>query len=203
MYNRAELKNRAKTTFLSQYGISIGAYILYAVLVAVSSSAFGIGVLLVMPPMLVGYSAFCLQVWRGGAGDINDMFSKGFSDYGRSLGGILWMELFIFLWTLLFFVPGIIKALSYSMTPFILADCPNVRPTEALKLSMRMTKGHKGKIFVLYLSFIGWGLLSLLTGGILHLLFVGPYLNTSMAGIYDTLRHDALTRGAVRPEELA
>ena len=200
---RAEIKTRAKAVFTRQYGISIGAYILFIVIVSASSGiSAGLGALFIVPPMLVGYSWFCLQIWRGQQGDVGGMFSKGFSDYGRHLGGILWMELFVFLWTLLFIVPGIIKSLAYSMTPFILADCPNVRATDALKLSMRMTKGRKGQVFVMYLSFIGWMLLSGLTCGILDLLFVGPYMNTSIAGLYESLRQDAITSGAIRPEEL-
>ena len=202
MYIRSELKKRAKAMFTAQYGVSVGAYILFVLIIGASSFTF-VGLLLLFPPLMVGYSAFCLSIWRGGRGDIDYMFSRGFSDYGRSLGGILWMELFIFLWSLLLIVPGIVKSIAYSMTPYILADYPNVRPTEALKLSMRMTQGHKGKIFCLCLSFIGWWLLSVLTCNILGLLFVGPYMNTSLAGMYDMLRHDALTRGVIRPEELA
>lgn len=201
MYIRSEMKKRAKYMFSAQYGISICAYILFVFIVGAVGIS-GIGALLLFPPLLVGYSAFCINIWRGGRGEIGFMFNNGFSDFGRNLGGILWMQLFIFLWSLLFVIPGIIKTFAYSMTPYILADCPKVRPTEALKLSMRMTQGHKGKIFVLQLSFIGWLLLSGLTGGILNLLYVGSYMGTSMAGMYDTLRYDALTRGVIRQEEL-
>jgi uncharacterized membrane protein len=68
---------------------------------------------------------------------------------------------------------------------------------------MRMTAGHKGKIFVMGLSFIGWLLLSALTGGILYIFYVGPYMNTSFAGMYEELKNNALRTGVVRPEELA
>lgn len=65
-----------------------------------------------------------------------------------------WMYLFTALWSLLLIVPRIIKAISYIMMPFILADNPQIGYDRALKLSMAMTKGHKGAIFVLALSFI-------------------------------------------------
>jgi uncharacterized membrane protein len=152
---------------------------------------------------MVGYASFCLGVYRGAQGDIGEMFSTGFRDFGRNLGGILWMELFIFLWSLLFIIPGIIKALAYFATPYILADTRNVPATDALKLSMRMTKGHKGKIFVMGLSFIGWLLLSAITFGMVGLFYAGPYMNTSFAGMYDELKAEALRTGVIRPEELA
>jgi uncharacterized membrane protein len=115
---------------------------------------------------------------------------------------MLWMGLFTMLWTLLFIIPGIIKALAYFMTPYILAECPDVTATDALKLSMRMTAGHKGKVFVMGLSFIGWGLLTALTFGILGIFYTGPYYYTSFAGLYHELKEEALKNGVVSPAEL-
>ncbi len=204
MFNRAEIKQDAKAAFHDQYGLSVGVYVLFIVVTAVASAiTAGLGALLIMPAMLVGYSAFTLRIYRRAAADVGDMFTDGFTNYGRNLGGILWMDLFIFLWSMLFIIPGIIKAIAYSMTPYILADCPNVKATDAVKLSMRMTQGHKGGIFVMVLSFIGWWLLSGLTGGILQLLYVGPYFGTSFAGLYTELKAKALNGGVIRPEELA
>ncbi len=203
MFNRMEIKQRAKATFLNDYGISIGAFVLFWLVGAAATAvSFGLGSLLIVPPLMVGYCSFVLRIYKGENGDIGDMFANGFSNYGRNLGGMLWMELFVFLWSLLFMIPGIIKALAYSMTPFILADCPNVRATDAIKLSMRMTHGHKGGIFVMCLSFIGWWILSGLTFGILQILFVGPYTSTSFAGLYVDLKARALSSGIIRPEEI-
>lgn len=156
----------------------------------------------VVLPLSVGYNAFTLRIYRGVQADVGGMFRDGFSNYWRHVGGMLWMGLFTFLWTLLLIVPGIIKALAYFMTPYILADCPNVPATEALKLSMRMTAGHKGRIFVMGLSFIGWALLTSLTGGILGIFYTGPYMSTSYAGLYDELKNEALAKGVVSPLEL-
>ena len=204
MFDRVAIKNRAKAAFQAQYGLSLGAFILFALIsAAVTGASFGLAALLIVPPLLVGYFSFCLRVYKGETGDISDMFTAGFADYGRNLGGVLWMYLFIWLWTLLLIIPGIVKALAYSMTPYILADCPNVAPTEALRLSMRMTSGHKGGIFVMYLSFLGWALLSGLTFGILWFVYVGPYMNTSFAGLYADLKQKAISNGVIRAEELA
>jgi uncharacterized membrane protein len=188
---RGDIKRQAKANFTNQYGVSIGAYILITLISgAVSGITFGIGALLLVPPLVVGYAYFCIRVYRGERGDIGEMFSAGFNDYGRSLGGILWMYLFTWLWSLLFIIPGIVKYFAYFMTPYILADSRNVSPTDALK------------IFVMYLSFIGWLLLNAVTFGLLQLLFTGPYMSTSLAGMYLEIRQDALARGVVTPEEL-
>ena len=204
MRERAVIKAQARANFSAQYGVVLGAYVVYVVLVgAVSSITAGLGALLLMPPLMVGYAWFSMSIFRGYRGDISAMLGTGFNNYARNLGGILWMELFIILWSMLLVIPGIIKAIAYSMTPYILADTRNVSATDALKLSMRMTNGHKGKVFVLGLSFIGWLLLSAFTGGILYIFYVGPYINTSFAGMYEELKNNALRTGVIRPEELA
>jgi uncharacterized membrane protein len=102
----------------------------------------------------------------------------------------------------LFIIPGIVKSYAYMMMPYILADCPTVTAREALRLSRRMTKGHKGKLFVLTLSFIGWGILTVLTFGILYIVYVGPYMHTTFAGFYIELRDKAFADGVITPAEL-
>ena len=104
--------------------------------------------------------------------------------------------------SILTLLPAVVKVLSYSMTPYILASCPNVKATSALTLSRRMMKGHKGKLLMLGLSFIGWLFLSVLTLGILYIVHVGPYMHTTFAGFFDTLREEAISSGAIRAEEL-
>lgn len=174
-----------------------------AIACALSSITGGIASLLVMPPITVGYALFCNRIYKSEKGDVGEMFSVGFNNYGRNLGGILWMQLFTWLWSLLFIVPGIIKALAYFMTSYILADSKDVAPTNALKLSMRMTKGHKGKIFVMGLSFIGWGLLSAITFGLVWILYAGPYMVTSFAGLYQEIRQNAIENVIITEAELA
>ncbi len=201
---RAEIKKQAKLGLASQYWMSVGAFLLYGLVVgAASGVTFGVGTVFLLPPMMVGYYSFTLKVYRGEQGDIGDMFSVGFTNYWRNVGGVLWMYLFTCLWSLLFIVPGIIKSLAYFMSPYILADSKQVSATQALKLSMRMTKGHKGKIFVMGLSFIGWGLLTMLTWFILGVFWTGPYMETSFAGMYSELKQNALDNGTVTAQELA
>jgi len=99
-------------------------------------------------------------------------------------------------------IPIIIKSLSYSMTQYILASNPNVLATNAIKLSIRMTKGHKGKIFGMWMSFVGWQLLNILTFGILGIIYVNPYMYASFAGQFVELRSLAVASGVIHPLEL-
>jgi uncharacterized membrane protein len=200
---RSEIKEQAKKNFSAQYWMAVGAFVLYMLIVGYASGATGgIAAFFLAPPMIVGFYSFSLKIYRGQTADIGGMFTVGFTNYWRNVGGVLWMELFVFLWSLLFIIPGIIKALAYFMTPYILADSKSVAPTEAIKLSMRMTKGHKGKIFVMGLSFIGWAILTGLTCGILGIFYTGPYMETSFAGLYDELKKNALEKGIVTEQEL-
>ena len=97
------------------------------------------------------------------------------------------MSLFTYLWALLFFIPGIVKALSYSMAPYILAENKGKSALECINESKEMTKGHKMELFVLGLSFIGWGLLCGITFGIAAI-WVAPYMQATMANVYNSLK---------------
>ncbi len=159
--------------------------------------------LFISAPATVGYSGFALRAARQQPASIRDMFRAGFvQDYWRSVAGIFYVRAMIFLWSLLLIIPGIIKAYAYAMTPYILADCPDVPATDALQLSQRMTKHYKGDIFTLQLSFIGWWLLGVLTLGLVWILYAGPYYHTSMAAMYDRLKAHALHYKRITPEEL-
>lgn len=85
-------------------------------------------------------------------------------------------------------VPGIIKQLSCAMTFHILNDHPEYTATQAITESHKMMNGHKWNLFVLYLSFIGWDLLSVLTLGILEIVYVVPYKKAAVAGFYESIK---------------
>lgn len=95
------------------------------------------------------------------------------------------------LWSLLLIIPGIVKACSYAMTPYILYDNPKLQGNAAIELSMRMMRGHKMKLCVLYLSFIGWFLLCILTLGI-GFLWLKPYVQASKAAFYEDVKEEYL-----------
>ena len=211
--SRQEIKADAKAAMKEQRGTSIlTPVILYVIVLGGAIFQFipFIGGLLVSltsffidSPLAVGVGGVFIKIYRREYTTASEIFSAFKVNYLRKVGGMAWMYLFTFLWTLLFIIPGIIKMLSYSMTPFILADCPNVTAKEALKLSMRMTKGYKLQLFVMFLSFTGWYILGLLTLGILHIVFVNPYLYTTYAGYYVEIKEQAIADGTISAEEFA
>ena len=98
-------------------------------------------------------------------------------------------DLFIWLWSLLFIVPGIIKAYSYRLVPYIMSENPEMNFRDAQAESARLMKGNKWKSFVLDLSFIGWDILTIMTWGLLEIFFVGPYKASTDAALYESIKY--------------
>lgn len=145
--------------------------------------------MLLLYPLQYGAAVAFLGFKRTGVDvKIGDMF-VGFNDYGRVFVTILLQTLYIVLWSLLLVVPGIIKAISYSQTIYILKDNPELKFNGAIERSMAMMEGHKMEAFLLGISFIGWLLLGVLTLGI-GMLWVTPYMNTAYAHFYDYVKED-------------
>lgn len=119
----------------------------------------------------------------------DNVFMAAFSQFtgqraGRIFGTWLLSYVFQFLWTLLFVIPGWIKTFSYSQAIYIAQDAADagkvMTSTEAITLSRKVMDGHKWELFVLYLSFLGWAILSIFTLGI-GLLWLQPYVQTTLA----------------------
>jgi uncharacterized membrane protein len=217
--------------------------------------------ILVSYPVVVGGNRWFSRSRESAAtpsvGLMFSLFKSG--SYLKTVGSMLWMNLFLFLWQLLavvpmifavvwllqdpsflqalislfrsgspsdvldFFesidwtailyfgllelaavvlsIPGIIKSYSYRLTPWILADSPQIGFRRALRLSIDLTRGHKWAIFVLDLSFIGWFLLGVLACGV-GILFVVPYFMATMAELYAVLRQNGVGSGLCTMEEL-
>jgi uncharacterized membrane protein len=155
-----------------------------------------IATLIIGGPMALGYITYMLSVSRKKETDIGQIFD-GFKNFGTALAAYLLMALFVFLWMLLLIVPGIIAALAYSQTFFIIADDKDISPMDAIRKSTQMMYGYKWKLFCLGLRFIGWVLLSMLTLGIL-LLWVYPYMYVSFAKFYDDIK-DSVETGQGSP----
>lgn len=143
--------------------------------------------LLFLPPMVYAFNIAFLENKRSGkAFNAKDLFI-GFNDYIRVTGTYLLQSLYVFLWTLLLIVPGVIKSISYSQTMYILKDCPELSFNAAIERSMAMMEGHKWGCFKLYLSFIGWVLLAIVTLGI-ALFWVAPYMSATFANYYEQVK---------------
>ncbi|TAH73808.1 MAG: DUF975 family protein [Anaerolineaceae bacterium] len=132
----------------------------------------------------LGYARFNMELVAKDRRTV--FFSDLFCQFHRIGAGFvmqLLRGLFVFLWSLLLIIPGIIASYSYSMTAFIMVDNPEYGALEAITASKKMMMGNKWRLFCLHFSFIGWNILSVLTCGIGHLWLV-PYIEAANAAFY-------------------
>lgn len=105
-----------------------------------------------------GFVIFTLRTIDGSGASYWNLFD-GFAMFFR----IIWLYIvegfFIFLWSLLFFFPGIIAMYRYRMAIYLLLEHPEMSVMDCIRESKRLMKGHKWELFVFDLSFIGWALL--------------------------------------------
>ena len=139
-------------------------------------------------PLSWGLTVSLLRNHREESVDLENLFD-GFRGgrYTRVFCALFLVNLFTILWTLLLIIPGIMKAFSYALTPYILLDEPELTARQAITHSCEIMQGRRWKLFCLSLSFIGWGILSLLTFGI-GFLWLAPYMNASIAAFYEDAR---------------
>lgn len=162
---------------------------------------FGLAYLILVGNVIgIGAKGWFLRYWRGENAPVGDMFS-GFRHYSAFVTTGLLRGIYVFLWSLLFIIPGIVMGYAYSMTDYIICEYPHLSASHALDLSKRMTYGHKADLFVFDLSFIGWGMLSVITCMIVGIVYVFPYRFTAHAGVYEALKYEALQKGVLRPED--
>lgn len=109
-------------------------------------------------------------------------------DYLKKVGIMFGMMIRVFLWSLLFVIPGIVKAYEYRMVPYLIAEDGSLTTKDALQMSKAMMYGNKWNAFVFDLSFLGWLLLSGMTMGLLAVFFVAPYKNAAEAEMYKALK---------------
>lgn len=134
--------------------------------------------------------------------NMEEMFWPFKEDYGGNVLMMFLIWLYTALWSMLFVIPGIVKGYSYSLAMYIKSENPNIPASKAIELSTRMTNGHKMDLFVLDMSFIGWGILSAFTLNILGILYVMPYQYASKAFAYEEIKEEALANQIVSEAEL-
>ena len=153
-------------------------------------------IMLIMP-LSIGYAnAMRLLLVKSDDNLVQNAFSIAFDNYWHKVWTMLWMSILISLWTLLLIIPGIIKSFSYAMTPFIVEEYPELSCTEAIHRSRMMMNGHKFDLFWLWLSFIGWGFLCVLTAGI-GFIWLIPYVETAQAAFYEEVKADYQINGGL------
>ncbi len=145
----------------------------------------GIWTLLCLP-LSWGFVVYFLRLIRNQDISYGRLFD-GYKDFGRIFLAGLLVLLCEAIGFALLIVPGIILSLMFSQTCFILKDDPQVSATDAMKRSMEMMNGHKMELFVIWLSFFGWGILAMLTCGF-GFLFLLPYLYATLAHYYEDLK---------------
>lgn len=182
----------------------IPSYLVY-MLSAATLIALVVGVcitILLSNVVTVGCNRYFLEN-REHKTEVGQLF-YGFKDgrYGTNVWIMFLRELYIFGWSLLFIIPGIVKAYSYMLVPYILAENDDLDKDRIFQMSRDMMNGHKMEAFVLGLSFFGWNLLGAFTFGILNVLYVNPYINATMAEFYSALKAEGIQRGVVMPGEL-
>ncbi|MGN0664331.1 MAG: DUF975 family protein [Negativibacillus sp.] len=177
--------------------IAIGIFIIIFLLAFALGLVYGI---FVAGPMEVGHNRFYLESRSNptGIGRLFYAFSCG--NYGNVVKTMFLRNLYIFLWSLLFVIPGIVKSYQYRMVPYILAENPNISADRAFELSKQMMDGRKWDLFIFDWSFFCWELLAgiLIIGGI----FLKPYIQAANAEVYLWLRYDALYTGYADSREL-
>lgn len=189
MINRADLKMRAKQMISGKIGMLIVCFIIVAALTGACSFIPYIGTIIsvcLSGPLTLGTVYIYLNLTRGIEPDVNVLFA-GFQCFVDTLVLTLLIGVFTFLWSLLFVVPGIIKAISYSQAYYILAEHPEMSGKEALDASIEIMDGHKMDYFVLMLSFLPWIFLSGITCGI-AMLYVEPYMSATFVNFYEAIK---------------
>lgn len=133
----------------------------------------------------LGYSQMLLKQYHHEEFEIGDLFSQ-FHRFKQGFLQQFLRNLYTFLWTLLFLIPGFIAHYRYAMTPFLMTDNPNMTAREAMAASTDLMDGHKGELFMLGLTFIGWDILAALSMGVGYL-WLNPYKNAAYAAFYRDL----------------
>ncbi|CDZ74218.1 putative membrane protein [Peptoniphilus sp. ING2-D1G] len=137
----------------------------------------------VIGPMSIGLKRYFIRGYHYDS-NISYLFSPFKDGTWKSLAGKLFLkDIYIFLWTLLLIVPGIIKTYEYYFVPYILAEDPELSLGDAIAISKELTRNDKFNIFVLELSFFGWIFLSAI---LLNLGFIllNPYMEATTASLY-------------------
>lgn len=212
-WNRVVLKDRGREDFRRNYGACVLVSLIYALLagikitlsrdegrglifdlfglwtigIAVMAAVFGVFVVAVLE---VGSCRFYIENQDHKAPVEKLFFGFRCGYYGNIVWTMFVRNVFIFLWTLLLIIPGVIKAYEYRMVPYILAEQPDIRCSDALAISKEMMNGQKMDTFILDLSFIGWNLLCAITCGLTGIFWSQPYIDAVNGELYVWLRND-------------
>lgn len=181
-----QLMREAKETLRGKWTTPVITNLLFMVITAAAGAILNVGAVLVIflsAPMAVGLSRFFLDFNNGTTDEVSVLFRSFKTGYTRTIIAGLLILLYVFLWSLLFLIPGIIMTYAYSMTYYIMADDENISGQDAMRKSKDMMRGYKMKLFLLQLRFFGWFLLSCITAGI-GFIWLIPYVKMAETKFY-------------------
>ena len=161
----------------------VGAFILASLPIIIIASLFAAVIYFVLGSFIgVGYAKFNLNLVDKKNAAFETLFEY-FSHWKTTTIARLLRALYVFLWSLLFIIPGIVAGFSYAMTDYILAEDPELTADEAISQSKSIMMGNKWRFFCLQFSFIGWDILATLAFGIGHL-WLTPCKQAAYAAFY-------------------
>ena len=191
MRTNKELRSQALAGLKGNWGPAVLLSLIYLAISGLSSVVPGGSLLvafLVSLPLSVGiYEAFRKLVIGEKVQLVEYSFDLGFNGWKHNVAVMGLSAIYTFLWTLLLVVPGVIKSLSYALTPYIAAEKPELSANETIELSMKMMDGHKMDLFVIWLGFIGLSVLCVFTFCIGYLWLL-PYIYAKMAAFYEDVK---------------
>ena len=168
------------------YYVEYGGYYITTLMPSGINWFVTIFISLVQPILMGGFYTYCLAVRRGKEMPVTTLFD-GFSIAGKIILLQIVMGIFVFLWSLLLVIPGIIATYRYRFAMYNLVENPDLGILEAINMSKAQTAGYKWQLFVLDLSFLGWWILSAFTMGLLCI-WLYPYYYLTDIAFYDTIR---------------
>lgn len=180
--------DEVEISFLDGMFIGFVTIIIFVIIFAVVLAIILVVDIFLLNPFSVGGKRFMIKSVEDVA-QVKEIAFAFDHSYKNIVKVMFQMDLRIFLWTLLFIIPGIIKMYEYYMVPYILTENPDMDYRAALQMSREMMDGNKWKTFVLGLSFILWDILGALTLGIVEVLYVQPYRCLTFAALYCQLRN--------------
>lgn len=198
----SEIRTEARGLLQGRWTELIPVWFIFFLITAGASSVFsglgGLVTLVIGGPLTMGITRIFLKVYDKQAFELGELFD-GFKEFSRTFTAYLLIAIYVFLWMLLLIVPGIIAALGYAMTFYIMAEDPNIAAGDAMRKSKEMMFGHKTELFMLGLSFIGWAILASIPFGI-GWLWLESYMYASFTIFYKRIKGEAAEVPVAQPE---
>lgn len=187
--NRAQLKTQAKALLKPQFFTVLLTGIVSGLVVAllnVIPVVGNIASIVIAGPLAMGAMLVYTTVTAGKTAQLEQLFEPFKTNFLTAFLANLISVIMIMLYSLLLVVPGIMKAYSYAMVPYVLRYEPELSAMDALHRSEDLMRGHRMELFMLELSFLSWLPLFIITVGLAGF-WVGPYIEITQTLFYDRI----------------